>query len=303
MLKFIVGLILVVAGGEVTIRSVSTLSDNLSIRRAFMGLVIVAFGTSLPEFAVSLLANIKGSPGVAVGNILGSFSANMGLVIGIPSVLKPLSVKDNSMEKESFLMLFSVLLLFILSLDGRLGRFDGILLLALFFVFLLRVKMKENLSETDRNTKQNARYSTYALIVLTFTGFLLLAEGANLMVEGAKLISLKWHIAEIVLGSIFVAIGTSIPELVASISAAFKGEDEIALGNVVGSNIFNLLFILGTVSLVRPLPVGEKSINYFFPFMLLLSILFIAKLVSSGRFGRCFGLLFLVLYLCFIYIL
>ncbi len=303
MLKFILGLLLIILGGEVTIKSVSSLSDRLGIRRAFMGLVVVAFGTSLPEFVVSLLANIKGAQDVAVGNILGSFTANMALILGISCLLKPLAVDREMAKKESPIMLISVLLLFALSADGTISRLDGAMCLALFFVFLLKMKVRTGAEEPKPKGNIPRKRGVILPSLTTIAGFILLTKGADLMVEGAKAISAKWHIAEIVVGSIMVAVGTSIPELAATLTAAIKGENEIAIGNIVGSNIFNVLFIFGVVSLVNPLPMGPRALERFFPFMLGLSVVFMARSARSDRLGRVFGAAFLTSYILFIYLL
>ncbi len=298
MLNFLTGLVSLILGGELIVRYLSALSDSLRVRRAFMGLVIVAFGTSLPEFFVSLIANLKGSPHVAVGNVFGSYMANIGIALGLSCLIKPIKVDKDIAGKDIPMMLISLLVLFVLSVDGSLGRLDAAIALLFFIISLKNIRLKG-----DEGGERVVNRMTILHVFLVILGFLLLTYGSDLLVQGAKDISKKWRIAEVVIGSTMVAIGTSIPELATTLIAAKKGEFEIALGNIIGSNIFNMLFILGIVSMVKPLPVDGKFINLFFPFMVGLSAITMLRVRRSTELGRLFGILFLAAYSLFFLIL
>lgn len=298
MFRFFLGLFILIGGGEILIRYLAVIGDTLGVSRSFIGLVVVAFGTSLPEFFVSLIANLKGSPSVALGNVFGSFLANIGLVLGLSSLLRPLKVDASMVKKDIPMMILSLTLLFVLSVDGFIGRIDALFILAFFTLSLLNIRFTEEGESLGRVSGKSIFH-----FFMVFLGFFALIYGSDLLVQGAREISRRWKIAELIIGSTMVAIGTSIPELAATLIASRKGEVEIAVGNVVGSNIFNLLFIIGVVSLVRPLPVDRRFIDLFFPFMMGFSVVLFLKARSSGILGRIFGFIFLAAYLFFVYVL
>ncbi len=248
-----VGVVLLYFGGEGLVRGASGLARRFGLSPLVIGLTVVAFGTSSPELAASLMAAFQGSPDVALGNVLGSNIANVGLILGFSAFLRPMSAAAGMLRREVPFMILVGVLLIPLALNGRYGRGDGFFLLALFGLFLL-VLLKG--SGAKRETPQESGGKSLGVqIGLVVGGVLLLVFGADQLVTGAVALARAWNLPEQVIGLTMVAVGTSLPELAASIVAVRHGEGEIVFGNVIGSNIFNVLLVLGSTTVVHPIPV------------------------------------------------
>ena len=266
-----VGLVLLLSGGFALVHGASQLARRLGVPAVIVGLTVVAFGTSAPELAVNVLAALRGDPEISFGNVIGSNLANLGLILGLVALLAPLSIASVVLLREIPMMLLATAAAVALALDHLLrgqaeayDRTDGIILLLFFTVFLYTATMMVlRRREGDELVRQSAEVMSRPLSVprsgaLIIAGLTALIAGAELTVSGAVAIAGALGVPTAIIGRSVVAVGTSLPELVSSIIAAVRGESDLAVGNVVGSNIFNLLFIMGVTATIGsvPLPAG-----------------------------------------------
>lgn len=283
------GLVGLFVGGELLVRFASQLAQRLGISSLVVGLTVVAFGTSAPELAASLTAALRGSPEIALANVIGSNTANIGLILGLSALVTPLVSGARFLRRELPFMVLTGVALLPLLLDGRLGRLEGVGLLALLVVYLLVLFRTGEASPPEPvvEAAEPKRSGPLWLSVLGISGGLaLLVGGAQALVTGAVTVATALGVPETVIGLTLVAVGTSLPELVSSFAAALKGEGDLALGNIVGSNIFNVLAILGISSLVQPLAVPFASLETDLWIMLgftLLAVLFLATRLVLSR--------------------
>ncbi|OBQ56445.1 calcium/sodium antiporter [Tamlana sp. s12] len=258
----ILGFILLVIGGEFLVRSSVALSFKFNISKMVIGMTVVSFATSAPELLVSVQAAFSGSPAIAINNVIGSNIANIGLVLGITALVSAIDV-DSSFYKLNWpvMMVFSIALYYFLSNDMVLSMLEGGVLFAgliLFLVVLVRSARKDVVSDEVDETL--AVVSNFKIIIWLLIGAAALYFGSEWLVEGSKEIALAMGVSEAVIGVSLIAIGTSVPELAASVIAAAKQEKAISLGNLIGSNIFNIGSVLGLTALVKPIPVTAPEI-------------------------------------------
>ncbi len=304
------GLILLVIGGDFLVKAAISLSFKLKISKMVIGMTVVSFATSLPELLVSLQAALDGSPAIAINNVIGSNIANIGLVLGITAIIGPIAVqKDFYKFNWPVMMLFSVVLYYFLMNDAVLTQVEGILLLVGLFVFLwilIRNARKEKVV-IDKIDDTLAKIGYGKIIVWLLLGGLALYYGASFLVDGAKDIAKSMGVSEGVISITMIAIGTSVPELAASVIAAIKGEKAISLGNLIGSNIFNIGSVLGFTAVIKEIaiPLNEpqilsRDIFWMLGFSaILIPLVFIKKKFLLSRLKG--GFLFLV-YGTFIYL-
>jgi cation:H+ antiporter len=263
----IIGFTFVIKGADLLVEGAGALAKKFSVSDLVVGLTIVAFGTSLPELSVNIFASLKGNTDIAIGNILGSNIANILLILGISGLIYPLVVTKGTVWKEIPLSLLAAVLLGILAndilIDGavksQLSRIDGLVLLSFFIIFLYYSFSIPRRTEGPEALFPEKKKSIRLISYMIFAGLLALIFGGKFVVDGAVELATALGISQSTIGLTIVAIGTSLPELATSAIAAYKKNPEIALGNVVGSNIFNIFFILGISSLIRPLGFGVKS--------------------------------------------
>ena len=283
------GLGLLVKGADFFVEGSSSIAKLLKIPPILIGLTIVAFGTSSPEAAVSISAAIKGNGSIALGNVIGSNIFNASLIVGVTAIIYPLKVQRQTIKKEIPLALLASIMLFVVISDvflqgfneNTLTRSDGLVLLGFFSIFLyyvyeLAAHSREKNSESDATSHLNTPKS----IAYTVGGLIGIIFGGNFVVNSSINIALSLGMSQTLVGLTIVAVGTSLPELITSISAARKKESEIALGNIVGSNIFNILFILGASSVISPLDVDPKV---FFDAFAAILITFVLLIFSSSH--------------------
>lgn len=259
-----IGLVILIVGGEFLVRGSSSLARVFGISPFVVGLTVVAFGTSAPELIVNIFAAVKGNTDIAIGNILGSNIANILLILGCAGLVYPLAVKSNTVWKEIPFAFLGVALIFLFGndtlLEGRgfneISRSDGIALLSLFLLFMYYVWGLQNNSTAEEGEEEIQMYSASVSIGFVLAGLFGLFVGGQLFVSQSITIAKLFGLSEALIGLTIVAIGTSLPELVTSIIAALRKESDIAVGNVVGSNIFNIFWILGISSIIRPLPLN-----------------------------------------------
>lgn len=258
----VLGFILLVLGGEYLVRSSVALSFKFNISKMIIGMTVVSFATSAPELLVSLQAALSGSPAIAINNVIGSNIANIGLVLGITALVGVIAV-DKSFYKVNWpvMMLFSIVLYYFLKNDNLLSAFEGGILfigLIVFLVYLIKSAKKDTVVEEVDDTL--AVVSNFKIGLWLLIGALSLYFGSEWLVRGSKEIATSMGVSEAVIGVSLIAIGTSVPELAASVIAAAKQEKAISLGNLIGSNIFNIGSVLGLTALIKPIPVTETSI-------------------------------------------
>ena len=295
----IIGFILLVIGGEFLVRASISLSFKLKISKMVIGMTVVSFATSLPELLVSLQAALDGSPAIAINNIIGSNIANIGLVLGITAIIGPIAVsKDFYKLNWPVMMLFSVVLFYFLSNDAVLSQAEGVLLLVGLMVFLfvlIRNARKEKITSIEVDDAL-AEIGFGKIIIWLLIGGISLYYGAGLLVDGAKVIAENMGVSEGVISITMIAIGTSVPELAASVIAAIKGEKAISLGNLIGSNIFNIGSVLGLTAIIKeiPIPLDEpqilsRDIFWMLGFSaILIPLVFIKKKFILSRFKGAF---------------
>lgn len=311
LVYLIAGLVLLVAGAEVLVRGAAKLAAQFGIPPLIIGLTVVAFGTSAPETAVSVQAAYNNSGDLAIGNVIGSNIANVLLILGMTALVAPLIVSRQLIRLDVPIMIGASLVVYALAWDGSLSRLDGALLFAgvlSYTAFLIVSSRKDKTAPADdefakefgldETPKPHATAINFGLLV---AGLVLLVAGSNFLVEGAVGLARALGLSELVIGLTVVAIGTSLPELATSIMAAIKGERDIAVGNIVGSNIFNLLCVLGLASLVSPsaIPVAANALAFDFPVMIAVAVACLPIFFSGYRINRWEGLLFLAYYLAY----
>lgn len=255
----IIGLALLYYGGDLLISGSLRIAQAFKISPFVIGATVMGFGTSAPELSVSLLAAFQGSPEISIGNVIGSNIANIGLVLGLTAFLVPLTIKQKILRRETPPLLIATFLILFLTWDNELGRWEGILLLAGVVLYTWRAfRVKDEPSST---LETEGGYFINKGIVYQFfliaAGLILLVAGAKLMVEGGVNFARAFGISEWFIGISIIAIGTSLPEIISSLMSAFRGHGEMALGNVFGSNIFNILMVLGATATAKPLKVLE----------------------------------------------
>jgi len=293
------GIVLLYYGSEWMVKGSASLALSFSIRPAMVGLTVVAFATSAPELLVSLIAAAKGYSGISLGNILGSNVANIGLVLGISALTKPLAIDRKLVRREIPFMICASGLFWLVCLDGHLGRIDGIILLSGLAAFLIMGIITARKSK-DKKGIASTQKKALLFITLILMGMGGLLVGADLTVRSAIFIAREFGLSDVFIGLSIVAVGTSLPELATSVVAGARGEHDISVGNVIGSNVFNICLVMGTVGLFNPMPVSMGLMRFEFPAMFLLSI--IVWVFSRTRFtiSRMEGVFFLLSFVSFL---
>lgn len=296
----IVGLALLVAGGELLVRGATTLALRLRIRPGLVGLTVVAAGTSMPELVVSVGSALRGAPDLALGNVVGSNIYNIALILGLAALIRPLVVKGETVRLEWPIMMGASLLAFLLARDGSVDRLEGAVLSLLlvgsmaWLIYLARRVVEEEESQAI-GEETRPLHSTWLALLALGVGVGLLVGGTELMVRGAVALADLAGLSQRVIGLTVVALGTSLPELVTSVVASLRGRDDIAIANLIGSNTFNLLGILGLTALVRPIPVGAGTLSLDAPLMLGVAALLLPLMWTGMRVNRLEGALLLAL--------
>jgi len=304
----IVGFILLVIGGEFLVRSAVGLSFKLNLSKLIIGMTVVSFATSAPELLVSLQAALNGSPDLALGNVIGSNIANIALVLGITAIIAPLTVDKNFYKMNwPAMMVFSILFYYFLWNDAVLSRVEGVILFVLLiaFIYLMIAKAKKGASDVIDDVDDALMETSYPMIFLWLViGGGALYFGSELLVKGAKDIAQNLGISDGVIGATVVAIGTSVPELAASVIAALKGEKAISLGNLIGSNIFNIGSVIGLTAIITPIHATESNIMVNMYWMLAIAVVLIPLVFLPKKYelSRLKGLGLLLGYIAFIYL-
>lgn len=302
----LVGFALLIKGADVFVDGASSLAKKMGIPPVIVGLTIVSIGTSAPELAVSIISALKGSNNIAIGNVVGSNLFNTLMVLGITTIVLPIMIHKEKVKSDFIVNIFVTILLFIFTFDGifrrsanTISRIDGAILLALCIVYMVLLVVKAKKTNMPEPTEEEKNVNVFVKLLLIVIGVAGIVIGGQLVVNSASNIATSLGMSEKLVGLTIVAMGTSLPELVTSVVAALKGENEIALGNVLGSNIFNILLILGTSSLISPITI-ESGLVADFSFLIavtvLLYVLVFFNKAREKKLSRIEGALFVALY-------
>ncbi len=299
----ILGFIILLFSGKYLVKGSVALAAHYKISKLVIGVTVVSFGTSAPEMFVSSIASYTGRPDIAMGNVIGSNIANIALVLALTAVIFPIPVRKNSVKIDAPFMLIISLLMYLLLLNLELSRFEGILFLALLTTYVLFIILK---SKRDNDVDVNAEDEKLTvglalLMILLSAGGL--AFGSHLLVDNAEIIALRLGASERIVSITLLAFGTSLPELTTSAVAAFKKEMDISIGNIIGSNIFNILAVLGVASIVNPLQIDRNfiTVDIFWMLGISLMLFFFILPFKGGKLTRFKGAVLFLVYLVYLY--
>lgn len=303
----LLGILLLYGGGELLIKGAVTVAKKAGVSELFTGLVIVGFGTSFPELMVSVGAALQGASDIAIGNVVGSNIGNTLLILGLCAAVLPLVVTELSLRRDATAVLLATIILMILSIDGLLGIVDGLIMLVLMGVYLFVAYKTESDNFTGKEQEFVAiktsgvdQPSVLKPIFFTLSGLVLLITGARFLLNGALGLSEMLQISEAVVGLTVVAVGTSLPELTISLLAVIRGNTDVAVGNILGSNIFNLLGILGISILFNPISVHPRILEFDQWVLLGTAILLFVFMMTGRKLSRAEGALLLFGYVGYI---
>lgn len=301
VLKVIIGFVLLYFGGDWLVNGGVSLARRFRISPLVIGLTIVAFGTSAPELLVSMTSAIKGSAGIAMGNVLGSNVANIGLILGLTAMLCPIITRNSRIIANGLVMIAASVLVLLFSLNNGISRIEGLILFISIVAFTVisiytgRTR-KDDMPESDAPDREMKVIWAVLLIILAC---LMLSFGADFMVDGATVLAQAIGVSDKVIGLTVVALGTSLPELAASVAAAIKKEMDISIGNIIGSNIFNLLCVLGVSASIRPISFNFEQYLTDYIILMVFSVgllLLVKPWRKEGRLGRLSGLVMFAAY-------
>ncbi|CAN5602831.1 calcium/sodium antiporter [soil metagenome] len=304
-LRLLGGLIVLVGSADLFIRGAVRVARWLGVSPFMIGLTLVGFGTSAPELIVGISSAVQGTPNLSVGNVVGSNIANIGLILGIAAIARPLDARMKLLKVEIPAMITAMMAAFIFGYDGRYDRDEAAILLlgfVMMMVFLYwsgRQEAPETKAEIGQITQDYTTRPSRA-ILFVILGFAGLALGADLIVDGAVGLARRWGMTEAMIGMTILAIGTTLPELAASVTAARRGESDVALGNIIGSVLFNILLILGTVAMIHPIDLTATPIRIELGVMVGFGLLLLPILLNGLKVHRYEGVFLVTLYLGFL---
>lgn len=304
LIFFAIGLIILIAGAEALVRGASRLASTVGISPLVVGLTVVAFGTSSPELAVSVIASVNDKADISLGNVIGSNILNVLFILGLSAVIVPLAVSRQIIRLDVPIMIICSVLVLLMGLDGSISRTDGILFTAgiiAYTVFLIRQSRKEKERPSDEFVKEYKAGGKKTLLIdiaLVAAGLGLLVLGSRWLVNGAVMIATYLGLSELIIGLTIVAAGTSLPEVATSVIASIRGERDIAVGNIVGSNIFNILAVLGISGIAAPdgIAVPESVLRFDIPVMTAAAVACLPIFFTGNVIARWEGKLFLLYY-------
>ena len=288
-------------GAEFIVKGGSQLARYFGLSPIVIGLTVVAFGTSLPELVVSIVAAIGGSSPIAIGNVVGSNIANVGLVLGISSLIFPIKINLSQIKNDLIIYIFVCLMFSAFCMNGSISRQEGLILFLSVLIYTWYSFYYSSIKNNDEDVNDKNPSNLRMLFILIISGITLLSFGANLFVKGAIDIARYFGISEIVIGMTIVALGTSLPELATSVIASFRKEHAISIGNIVGSNLFNLLSVIGIVSLVSPIESPKEILFFEIPYMIIYGLILFPIGMLKQPIHRLTAAFLLIGYLLFIY--
>jgi len=305
----VLGLVVLIIGGEFLVKGAVGIAEKAHLSKLVIGMTVVSFGTSAPELIVSLKAAFEGAPDITMGNVIGSSIANIALVLGITVLIFPIIVDRNSKVLDWPMMFFASLLFFVFSYDLILQRWEGMVMfsiLILFITYLIVSSRKKTKFEKSVNVQKEI--TPIMVNVPKSIGFLLLGLvglyfGAEWLLNGSVSLAKSAGMSERVIGITIIAFGTSVPELVTCGVAAYRRETDISIGNLIGSNIFNIFAVIGLTSIIHPIAVSQESVSWDMVWMLGIALLLLPLMIIGKKFGRFKGLILLATYIIYISIL
>ena len=297
IISVIGGFILMILGAEGFIRGGSGIAKRFNIPEYVIGATVVAIGTSLPEVISSSYAAWRGFSDISVGNVVGSNFFNMAMILGFIALVVPITVKRNIFQKDVPVFLASVFILFLISFDTIISRVEGIILLILFAGYLMWIISEKEVPEEE--FVKLAPKSLWIAVLYLIAASLFLYVGSRLAIDGAVILGERLNISRWIIGVIIVAFGTSLPEFTTSIVAAIRGRRDISVGNILGSNITNVLLVIGTASTVRPLSVSKTTIQFDIPVVILTSLV-LSFMINDKKITRLSGLVLLSIFILYI---
>lgn len=298
---FLTGFVLLYYGANFLVNGSSSIAVSFGVKKIVVGLTLVALGTSMPEFVVSLFSAIEKVDNISVGNIVGSNLANVLLVLGISSVIRPIKAKRRIFILDFPVLIVITAIFIIFCYNGRLVFYEGAILLTLFIAYMSYIIVNRKVQEENVvEIKNIERGNIVKNLALSFLGLGGLVIGGNLTVRGAVGLARAFDISELIIGLTIVALGTSLPELFTSVIAVVKKEDDISIGNIIGSNLFNTAFVLGIIPMIYSLKIDTSVIKFENPFMMVVTILLVVFLFIGKKLSRIEGVFLLILYVLFI---
>ncbi len=341
IILFILGFVFLIGGSEFFVKAAASIAKRLGVSEFVIGLTVVALGTSIPELASSIVASLKHESGVVIGNIVGSNIANIGLIIGITAVFMMIKTKEGMLKRDGYIMLFAALLFFVFILNGILSRLEAVILLLFYFAYLFflfevkhddktkthfrdfidyffkfkyltTIKSKiisglDNKKDVSNKEKKEIKELFKAGLIKDFLilaiSLVFVIYGAKYVVDEAVFFAGLFNISTNLISITLIAVGTSLPELMVSISATRRGHGDITLGNIIGSNITNIFLIIGVSGLIYPLSIIKTTLYFTAPFMIFISILLLFFVWRNWEIRRIEGIILLVLYLIFLILL
>jgi cation:H+ antiporter len=297
---FFFGLIGLWAGSELLVRSSLKISKRMGLSETFIGLTMLAIGTDFPEIMVALTGAVENNKGantsdIIVGNIIGSNMGQIGLVLGIAGLLKVLHIKKRETIHNGIMLLIATLIMFILSLDGNLNKKDGIIFLVLYGVYLLTLKKESKLAKIKEKFRQNKEKPIFLILELAL-GLLILSEASKMVIERGIMLASDFGVSQMMVGILLVGLGTSLPELVVSINAIIKGSSGLSVGNLIGSNIVDILVAFGSSATITTWAIDRRIVLFDMPYLLLLCVIVVLFLLTRERLERKESMLILTLY-------
>lgn len=308
IILLILGLVLLLGSGKYLVESSVIIARHFKIPTIIIGLTIVSFGTSAPELLVSLQAAVQGHPDMAIGNVVGSNISNILLVLAITALIFPINIQNLFIKRDWPILMFISSLLVLFLLDLKLSRFEGIIFLTLLIIYIVYSIWQARKPSKEGDFKEEvpaAKMKWWVAIIIFIIACVGLAFGADLLVDNASIIAGKLGISERVISISMVAIGTSLPELATSMIAAFKKEANISVGNIIGSNIMNIISVLGITSVIAPMETVQQTLRIDLPWMIgatLLLFLFMAP-IGRARISRIEGSIMVVAYAAYIFVI
>ena len=302
------GLVFLFAGGEVVVRGAVALANRFSVSPLVIGVTIVGFGTSLPELMVTLDAALVGAPGIAVGNVIGSNLANMMLVLGVATVICPIIINAQAIRRDALFMAAVTMVFVLVGFSGSINAMGGGIMVTLLLAYVGASLWRDmgtdsgaaKLHRDEANEFTGLPERLWLMLVWVIGGFAAVLYGAELLVWGATQLAKSHNISDEVIGLTLVAIGTSLPELTVSIIAASRGHSDVCIGNVLGSNVFNLFGILGVTAIVTPVPFADKIIMFDLWVLLGVTFLLVIVMLTGQRVSRSGSILLLVVYCAYV---
>lgn len=299
ILTLIAGLIALYLGAEALVRGGVGLATKLKIRTIVIGITLVALGTSLPELTIAVASSAKGASAIPIGNVVGSNICNILLILGVAALIRPIPVERKTFREDIPAAIIAAGMLWVVAADGVINRFDGILLLLVYIIFIVQTITKKQ-EEIVGDTVEKGRRSNVLYAVFILVGLGLLIFGGSATVKGGVALAATFGIPESIVALTLIALGTSLPELATCAVASYKNQSDIAMGNVLGSNICNALLIVGIAALINPFPLEISLLEFSFPIMLLTSVMLIPFIKSGMNLSRLEGAVFLICYVIYI---